>query len=135
MMLIKPIVLAVLILAAPLVHAAPAFQSVAGCKEADYVLIEGNAKVAFKGLGYAPRCLTVREGATVTLPGSSIHPLQGMAKIAGVSNPFQTGAGQSNAVAQDLKILGYYGFFCTNHGAPNGSGMAGAVRVIVAKKP
>lgn len=110
--------------------APPAFKVVSGCKQSDYVLVSGNATVAFQGKAYTPRCLTVKAGSTVTLPGSSNHPLQGQANIGGVSNPFLTGAAQTNSVSQDLKVAGFYGYFCENHGNPDGTGMAGAIQVI-----
>lgn len=96
---------------------------------ADYV--EG-ATVRFGGaLGsaYAPRCLTVRAGGTVTWEGSfDDHPLAPSTRGAPASPIPRTASGGSFAVR--FPTTGFYPYYCTRHGGDMGEGMAGVVRVI-----
>lgn len=115
-----------------LLFAAPSFAAeIAGCKDADYVTLTGPAVTIKAGRGsYSPKCARVAPGTQVTIEASTFHPLQAMADIEGVPNPFRTaGRGATSALSQSLPQAGTYGYFCENHGDIDGSGMAGSIRV------
>lgn len=81
------------------------------------------------GSSYSPKCLKVAAGTAVTLPGSGFHPLQGQADVNGVANPFRADAESEANVTHTLTTPGFYGYYCTAHGQPSGTGMAGAIWV------
>lgn len=103
---------------------------VAGCQPSDYVAMQGPIAIKTSGKTFTPKCITVPVGTTVTLPGGLIHPVQGLAPVNGVENPFinENGGSKSN-VTKTLTVPGFYGYYCTHHGEPDGSGMAGAIFV------
>jgi plastocyanin len=104
---------------------------VSGCQPTDYVPLTGDVVIKVgAGHTYTPKCITVPVGTKVTLPGGLIHPVQGMAAIDGVANPFinEKGASSSN-VTKALTVPGFYGYYCNHHGSPDGTGMAGAIFV------
>jgi plastocyanin len=86
-------------------------------------------QIAFPNVAntYAPQCLRIRLGQTVTFSGGNFsdHPLLqacGPAPLLGQS----TGtSAQFTPVA-----AGTYGFYCNVHGSPAGLDMAGALEVI-----
>jgi plastocyanin len=107
-----------------------AVREVAGCKEADYVAIAGNAvTIEIQGLMYSPKCVKVKPGTSVTIQALPRHRVQGMAPIDGVENPFLQA--EPAVVNQTRQLIrpGLYGFWCNPHGDENGEGMAGAIRV------
>ena len=107
------------------------FSEISGCKDSDYVDGKSLSTIAPGGGGYSPKCLRVHVGAQVTIVGSSRHPAQGMDPIDGIVNPFQSSNGPSkSAITKVLKEPGFYGFYCENHGTPQGEGMAGSIQVI-----
>jgi plastocyanin len=76
---------------------------------------------------YAPDCLRIQAGQTVTFSGAfGSHPLQQeCGPAAGVLQ-----ASSGNGAAFQLTVPGTYGYYCTQHGSPSGSGMAGAIEVV-----
>lgn len=77
---------------------------------------------------YAPECLKVRVGQSVTFEGSfGPHPLsQACGPVTGL---LEASSGNSLTVRFD-QAIGLYGYYCTQHGSPGGSGMAGAIEVV-----
>jgi plastocyanin len=76
---------------------------------------------------YAPNCLRIQTGQTVTFTGSfGSHPLeQECGPAVGILR-----ASSGNSAAFQLTVPGTYGYYCTQHGSPSGSGMAGAIEVV-----
>ena len=102
------------------------FQLVNDCQATDYVLVDApEVTVEFQGSDYTPRCLSVRSGTRVTLPGSAKHPLQGLEDVAGVPNPFRAPQARSLSVTETLVAEGFYSYHCTNH-----KNMTAAIRVL-----
>jgi plastocyanin len=105
----------------------------AGCKATDFVMVAGpTASVTIEGKNYVPRCLKVKTGTKVTLPGTSGHPLRSAPAIGGLANPFAS-AGTGFVVAQtrQLNVAGSYGYYCTRHGdEQTGADMGGHVLVV-----
>ena len=107
------------------------FSEVSGCKDSDYVEGKSGATIAPGAGGFSPKCLRVHVGAQVTIVGSSRHPAQGMDPVDGVVNPFQNASGPARAaITKVLKEPGFFGYYCENHGTPQGEGMAGSIQVI-----
>ena len=108
---------------------APAgFVEVSQCKEADYVQGGATNLVKIVGFSFSPRCLRVPVGSQVTIQAAGIHPVQGMDEINGVANPLiNSGGGVTTPVTVTIKTAGQFGFYCENHGKPDGTGMAGAI--------
>ena len=111
---------------------AQAVNQFAGCKEADFVLVEAEQiKVNFKGMGYTPKCLRVKVGTLVTLPATKGHPLLAAADFNGVENPFASNKEFDVDQERELTEVGSYGYFCIRHGnGTTGTGMAGLIQVI-----
>ena len=129
----------VIVLAAPAAAVTPTtialtkpapFVLVAGCREQDYV--DGTAATVIKvtAAGLTPKCLRVHAGTKVSIQGSAIHPMQGMAAVNGVANPFIAATASQTLAAKTLTAAGFYGYFCTHHGTAAGAGMAGAIQVV-----
>jgi hypothetical protein len=79
---------------------------------------------------YSTKCFAVSAGTMVVLPAGSKYPLQGEADIGGVANPFRGASPAMANTTQTLTAPGYYGFYCTAFGKPDGTGMAGAIHVV-----
>lgn len=79
---------------------------------------------------YSPKCIKVRFGQSVTFTGGSFgaHPFD--AACQPTSGPLSRVAAGSSASFVFDQALGVYGYFCSEHGSVNGSGMAGAVMVV-----
>lgn len=78
---------------------------------------------------YSPNCLRVRFGQSVVFEGGDFgtHILaQGCGPVSGVIG---ASSGQRFTVTFN-RALGVYGYYCTQHGSPSGSGMAGAIEVV-----
>lgn len=79
---------------------------------------------------YTPACVRVRFGQSVTFQGGDFgsHP---MTQACGpITVPaFEQSSGSAVSITFD-KALGVFGYYCTHHGSPNGSGMAGAIEVV-----
>jgi plastocyanin len=80
------------------------------------------------GLRYSPNCLRLHLGQSVTFVGDfGPHPLsQACGPVTGL---FSAGLGNSFTTTFTAG-LGVYGYFCSEHGSSNGSGMAGAIEVV-----
>ena len=76
------------------------------------------------GFAYSPATMSVAVGDTVTWSGDfSTHPLNSSTIPAGAAAwQFTSGAKFSYVVT----VAGAYTYYCTVHGAPDGSGMAGS---------
>jgi plastocyanin len=103
--------------------------TIAGCKQGDFVQGSSQQAIITTDFSYSPKCVRVPKGATVTIVGSSMHPLQALDPVDGVRNPFLNQEGGSKTQTHTLSDSGVYGFFCTNHGNATGQGMAGAILV------
>ena len=107
----------------------PAFS---GCTQYVDLRDAGVANIRFPFQGnnrYSPDCLLVRYGQTVTFSGGdfSSHTLeQACGPVSGVIG---ASSGTSFSVTFD-QGLGFYGYFCQQHGSSNGSGMAGSIEVV-----
>lgn len=104
----------------------------AGCREADFELIETETvEVKLQGMNFVPRCLRVKVGTTVIIPGSKGHPLQGSADIEDLVNPFTAQDAQTSPQTRLLGEIGQLGYHCVRHSNPEtGAGMAGLIEVI-----
>ena len=107
------------------------FLAVAPCTDSsDYTF--GATTIAFggtTGYAYAPRCLAVPAGATVTFVGDfSPHPLSPSA-LRGTrpGNPI-TNVSAGSSASFRFPAPGFYAYFCAFHGTlDDGTGMAGVV--------
>src|SRR4051812_17913526 len=119
-----------LLLLSPLLAQAADFTTVSGCKETDYVEIDAPevTVTTTPNREYSPKCLRVKAGTKVTIQSSGMHPLAAQADISGIKNPFSEGG-----VTQSLSEVGFYGYFCENHGDADGTGMAGSIQVVAAR--
>jgi len=111
---------------------AAGFVGFAYCQESDYQLVDAKTvTVVTQRRTYSPKCLKVKVNTTVTLPGSSIHPLQAADNLNSVVNPFRSeNYGHTSAQTHTLSTPGFYGYFCANHGDSDGNGMAGTIMVV-----
>ena len=81
------------------------------------------------GSVYAPRCVTVRVGETVTWEGDlGGHPLSPSTRGTAASPIARVASGTSAVVT--FPRAGFYPYFCEFHGTDAGLGMAGVVQVI-----
>jgi plastocyanin len=76
---------------------------------------------------YAPHCVRVAVGTTVTIPGSALHPLHG-ATCSPTDSPLPTVATPADG-DYTFTAPGAYGYYCNNHGANTGDGMSGVIVV------
>jgi len=83
---------------------------------------------------YAPKCVRIRSGQTVTFVGPvgdpnpfGTHPLR--AASCAPSGVSETGTGSPTEVSFTLTELGVHGYYCTAHGSDAGAGMAGSIVV------
>ncbi len=84
------------------------------------------------GQSYSPKCAIVSPSQTVTFSGSfGAHSLKGL-----VTNPTADIPDQSSGVTASatFKVVGNYGYYCNTHGNPNGTGMAGLIKVVAAER-
>ena len=112
--------------AAPVLPGCPAtFASCAGAfidRTADTeVTIEPADRADF----YVPGCITVKVGTKVIVGASSDHPFS-----SATCSPASFGENSEAPVTFTPDAPGIYGFFCPHHGDNQGTGMAGAVRVV-----
>jgi plastocyanin len=93
-------------------------------------LADAGATIRFPAGGqrYSPNCLRLHLGQSVTFVGDfGPHPLsQACGPVNGL---FSAGLGNSFTTTFTAG-LGVYGYFCSEHGSSNGSGMAGAIEVV-----
>ena len=82
--------------------------------------------VSFTCCQYAPKCLRIAAGQSVTFTGSfGAHPLE---QACGPAGAIATTSSGSSATFV-FTVPGDYGFFCDLHGTPGGTGMAGSILV------
>ena len=109
--------------------AAPCPVTFAACTTLEDHTADATVAVAFNGFAYEPRCIRVHVGATVSIPGSGLHPLHNAAcSPAETPLPTVMGGLQGNG-DYTFTAVGNYGYFCNNHGTNAGSGMAGLIVV------
>jgi plastocyanin len=105
----------------------------AGCTAAtamDMTGMSGPIAITVTGSGtatprYSPSCVRVSAGTMVTIENSAIHPLR-PATCSPSDTPITGAAGTSSFTFANA---GRYGYWCGNHGADNGTGMAGLIIV------
>lgn len=79
------------------------------------------------GFAYSPKCIKIKAGQTITFKGDfSFHPLKAFCEE--TTTIPNTTSGTTKAIK--FTKAGYYNYYCTNHAAPNGSGMAGNIWVV-----
>jgi plastocyanin len=79
------------------------------------------------GNAYAPECLEVRRGQTVTFAGDfPAHPLEA---VCGVREGLEGETVVNGQVAVTLGEVGLVGYRCREHGTVEGGGMVGLVKV------
>lgn len=99
----------------------------AGCATFDDMTGAGTVTIGIVGFEYSPKCIRVNVGQMVSVPAEAVHPING-ACGPGDMNPIMDGATMPQTVTFDTP--GVYGINCMNHGAPDGTGMAGAIEVV-----
>lgn len=103
--------------------------TIAGCTSDKF--IEGGEfnEIKTSGISYTPKCLKVKVGSTVSIDGSSRHPLLAMPDINGIKNPFATNEPALSTQTHVMTEPGVFGYYCDKHGSSSGSGMAGVIIV------
>jgi plastocyanin len=77
---------------------------------------------------YDPKCVKVKVGQSVTFSGTfAVHPLA-QASCAPAQTITSTSSGTTATFT--FNTPGVYGFYCTVHGTPQGTGMAGSIMVV-----
>jgi plastocyanin len=99
----------------------------AGCTTLEDHTGETAITLMFSGFAYTPHCIRISAGTTVTIPGSSLHPLHG-ATCSAEGSPLPTTPTPSNG-DYTFDSAGAYGYYCNNHGTNAGGGMAGLIVV------
>ena len=112
----------------------------AGCEESDFVTsTDAIPRITTNGAGYSPKCLKIvlKEEVPnevrneVSISASLGHPLQAIKNLSmQPDNPFFAENSSTTTLQKKFKEPGVYGYFCTNHGDSDGSGMAGAIWVV-----
>lgn len=88
-------------------------------------------EIVFANFEYQPKCLKIKAGQTVTFKGGqsgddfNFHPI----KTACGPDSQITLTSSDKSKSFTLSKTGVYGFFCVNHGTPQGDAMAGAIMV------
>ncbi len=73
-----------------------------------------------------PRCLRIKVGQAVVWNGPSItHPLD---QSCGAEHSIRPS--QMSQTTVTFNRVGFYGYFCENHGTSAGTGMAGSIEVV-----
>ncbi len=103
--------------------------TLAGCKEADFVVGEEINRISIVGTSFVPKCLKIKAGATVTIEAGSHHPVSAMANVNEAINPFSNGNRFMEPQTRIMAAPGLFGHFCRVHGDAEGDGMAGAIWV------
>jgi plastocyanin len=102
--------------------------SYAGCTTYTDATASGASRTITFGFAfYSPKCLQIRAGQSVTFSGTfGSHPLTPACGPAAAI----TGTSAGNSATFTFTVTGDYGYYCSLHGAPSGSGMAGSIRVV-----
>lgn len=103
--------------------------TLAECNEATAIAGGDVNEIAINGKGYTPNCLKVKVGSTIAIQASSKHPLSAMPDINGAPNPFSNASETSVTQTRQMTTPGVFGYYCTKHGDPDGSGMTGLILV------
>jgi len=86
------------------------------------------------GNTYAPKCLEVKKGQTVTFAGDfQVHPLKSACGTLQGALPEvvdSNASGSTGTKSITFDRAGDFGYFCTAHGNPAGGGMAGFIKVV-----
>jgi plastocyanin len=100
----------------------------AGCVSfTDSTAADADRTVHFQDYDYNPKCLMVRAGQTVTFSGDFIrHPLTPSCGPELLLEYRDTAASASFVMG----AVGIYGYYCLDHGNPQGDVMSGAIQVV-----
>ena len=100
----------------------------AGCVSfSDATAEDADRTIHFQNYSYDPKCLIIRSGQTVTFVGDFItHPLTPSCGPELLLEYRDTGATASFV----LESSGIYGYYCLDHGNPQGDAMSGAIEVV-----
>lgn len=113
----------------------PAPAMINDCTEAaalDRTELADQREVNFPGFAYAPKCMKIKVGQTVTWSGDlAFHPLRAGTIVNNVRTP-QAGnpipsTSSGNTVSVTFAAAGAWGYYCNAHWA---SGMKGAIYVV-----
>ena len=107
-------------------------QAFAGCQSlTDATAAGADRTIRFgveQGNNYAPKCLEVKKGQTITFEGDFVlHPLSAACGTLEETLASTVETGTNSTITFDQ--AGDFGYFCTKHGTPAGTGMAGFIRV------
>jgi plastocyanin len=100
----------------------------AGCVSfTDATAANADRTIHFQDYSYAPKCLMIRSGQTVTFSGDFIrHPLTPSCGPELLLEYRDIGTTASFV----LESSGTYGYYCLDHGNPQGDVMSGAIEVV-----
>ena len=100
----------------------------AGCATfSDATAPDADRTIHFQDYSYDPQCLTIRSGQTVTFAGDFIrHPLTPSCGPEMLLEHRDT----SPTASFVMGAVGIYGYYCLDHGNPQGQAMSGAVEVV-----
>jgi plastocyanin len=103
----------------------PAF---AGCSSfTDATAADADRTIHFQDYSYDPQCLMVRSGQTVTFAGDFIrHPLTPSCGPELLLEHRDT----SPTASFVMEAVGIYGYYCLDHGNPQGQAMSGTIEVV-----
>jgi plastocyanin len=110
-------------------EAGPACQpAFAGCLSfTDATAPDADRTIHFQDYSYDPQCLMVRPGQTVTFVGDFIrHPLTPSCGPELLLEHRDT----SPTASFVMDAVGVYGYYCLDHGNPEGQVMSGAIEVV-----
>jgi plastocyanin len=99
----------------------------AGCVSfADATGPAASRVITFRDYEYTPKCLRVRAGQSVTFQGDFVvHPLR---TSCAPERVLLESSGTSTTFT--MRLPGFYGYYCLDHGNEIGQAMAGAVEVV-----
>jgi plastocyanin len=100
----------------------------AGCATfSDATALDADRTIHFQDYSYDPQCLTIRSGQTVTFAGDFIrHPLTPSCGPEMLLDHRDT----SPTASFVMGAVGIYGYYCLDHGNPQGQAMSGAIEVV-----
>ena len=99
----------------------------------DWTAASTDRTILFKNYEYDPRCVQVRPGQSVAFMGDfTVHPLTqacGPADVIERRLSLDAGPGADASAVFTLPAAGLYGYYCFDHGNPQGAAMSGAILV------
>jgi len=106
------------------------FQALAPCNNTtDYGSVGSTTTITNAGTTFSPNCVAVHAGTTVTWNVNfSSHTLNASTR-GSPNNPIPTTTSGTSATAT-FSTVGFYPFYCSFHGANDGSGMSGVIQVV-----